>query len=176
VSDFRQAAKHHGGSLVEWQDWDIDGGGKPSIAAMVYGHRMLWVKRLLPEAAFLHVYFDPDDPDAGVRALKKRYGDELLVEMKYVRSPWMLKALGYRPDATLPAAVVSLRDGATPGKVEEVLGFCDEIGLQYQNSHTNVIEDNGLFPDVAPIVALKSEADPYDLLNRGRLRSASRRT
>jgi hypothetical protein len=71
---------------------------------------------------------------------------------------------------------VTLRDGATPGKVEEVLGFCDEIGLQYQNSHTNVIEDNGLFPDVAPIVALKSEADPYDLLNRGRLRSASRRT
>jgi hypothetical protein len=176
TSEFRRVAQRHGGSLVEWQTWDIDGGEKPSIAAMVYGHRMLWVKRLLPEAAFLHIYFDPDDPDAGVRALKKRYGDEVLVEMKYVRSPWMLKALGYRPDATLPAAVVSLRDGATPGKVEEVLGFCDEIGLQYQNSHTNVIEDNGLFPDVAPIVALKSEADPYDLLNRGRLRSALRRT
>ena len=46
------------------------------------------------------------------------------------------------------------------------------IGLRYQNSHTNVIEDNGLFRDVAPIVALKAEADPYDLLNRGRLRSA----
>jgi hypothetical protein len=176
LSDYRKVAQRHGGSLVEWQTWDIDGGGKPSIAAMVYGHRMLWVKRLLPEAAFLHIYFDPDDPDAGVHALKKRYGDEVLVEMKYVRSPWMLKALGYRPDATLPAAVVSLRDGATPGKVEEVLGFCDEVGLQYQNSHTNVIEDNGLFPDVAPIVALKSEADPYDLLNRGRLRSAVRRT
>jgi hypothetical protein len=173
---FRKAAQRHGGGLVEWQDWDIDGGGKPSIAAMVYGHRMLWVKRLLPAAAFLHVYFDPEDPDAGVRALKGRYGDELLVEMKYVRSPWMLRALGYRPDATLPAAVVSLRDGTTPGRVEEVLRFCDDIGLQYQNSHTNVIEDNGLFPDVAPIVRLKSEADPYDLLNRGRLRSALRRT
>lgn len=175
ASEFAAAAHRHGGTLVEWQTWEVDGGKKPSIAAMVYGHRMLWVKHVLPDAAFLHIYFDPDDPDAGVRALKGRYGDEVVVEMKYVRSPWMLEALGFRPDATLPAAVVSLRDGTVPGKVDEVFRFCDEIGLRYQNSHTNVIEDNGLFRDVASIVALKAEADPYDLLNRGRLRSAVRR-
>jgi len=176
ASAFAAVARRHGGKLVEWQAWELDGGAKPSIAAMVYGHRMLWVKRLLPEAAFLHIYFDPEDPDAGVRALKGRYGDELLVEMKYVRSPWMLGALGYQRGTTLPAAVVTLRDGATPGKVDAVLRFCDEVGLQYQNSHTNVIEDNGLFGDVTRIVQLKSEADPYDLLNRGRLRSARRKT
>ncbi|MGA2395090.1 MAG: FAD-binding oxidoreductase [Candidatus Lustribacter sp.] len=175
TAEFAAVARAHGGTLAEWQTWEIDGGAKPSIAAMVYGHRMLWVKKLFPEAAFLHIYFDPEDPAAGVRALKGRYGDEVLVEMKFVRSPWMLEALGYRPDATLPAAVVSLRDGSAPGKVDEVLRFCDEIGLRYQNSHTNVIEDNGLFRDVASIVRLKAEADPYDLLNRGRLRSATRR-
>jgi hypothetical protein len=175
ASEFAASAHSHGGTLVEWQTWEIDGGKKPSIAAMVYGHRMLWVKQVLPDAAFLHIYFDPEDPDAGVRALKGRYGDEVVVEMKFVRSPWMLEALGYRPDATLPAAVVSLRDGTVPGKVDEVFRFCDEIGLRYQNSHTNVIEDNGLFRDVASIVALKAQADPYDLLNRGRLRSAVRR-
>jgi FAD/FMN-containing dehydrogenase len=175
TADFASVARRHGGSLVEWQGWEVDGGEKPSIAAMVYGHRMLWVKKLFPEAAFLHVYFDPDDPAAGVRALKGRYGDEVLVEMKFVRSPWMLEALGYRPEGTLPAAVVSLRDGSAAGKVDEVLRFCDEIGLRYQNSHTNVIEDNGLFRDVASIVQLKADADPYDLLNRGRLRSATRR-
>lgn len=176
ASAFGNVAQRHGGALVEWQTWDVDAGGKPSIAAMVYGHRMLWVKRLFPEAAFLHIYFDPEDPDAGVKALKRRYGDEVLVEMKYVRSPWMLGALGYRRDATLPAAVVSLRDGAAPGKVDAVLRFCDDVGLRYQNSHTNVIEENGLFSDVTQIVRLKAEADPYDLLNRGRLRSATRRT
>jgi hypothetical protein len=175
TTEFANVARAHRGTLVEWQVWEVDGGKKPSIAAMVYGHRMLWVKRLFPEAAFLHVYFDPEDPDAGVRALKRKYGDDVLVEMKFVRSPWMLGALGYREDATLPAAVVSLRDGSAPGKVDEVLRYCDEIGLRYQNSHTNVIEDNGLFRDVASIVRLKAEADPYDLLNRGRLRSATRR-
>jgi hypothetical protein len=173
-SMFAAAARRHGGTFVSWQGWDVDAVDKPSIAAMVYGHRMLWVKRLFPEAAFIHAYFDPADPDAGVRALKDRYGAELLVEMKYVRSPYMLTALGYRADTTLPAAVVSLRDGA-PDKVAEILRTLDELGLKYQNSHTNVIEENGLFPDVAPLVRLKEEADPYDLLNRGRLRSARRR-
>lgn len=172
---FVSAARRHGGALVVWQGWDVDGRGKPSIAAMVYGHRMLWVKRLLPDAAFVHVYFDPADPGAGVRALKERFGAGVLVEMKFVRSPWMLEALGYRRDATLPAAVVSLRNGSAPGAVDAVLRACDEIGLKYQNSHTNVIEDNGLFRDVEPLVELKAEADPYDLLNRGRLRSARRR-
>ena len=38
--------------------------GKPSMAQWSYGHRMLWVKRLFPEAAFMPPYFDPDDPDA----------------------------------------------------------------------------------------------------------------
>ncbi len=172
---FSAAAKRNGGTLAIWQGWDVEATSKPSIAAMVYGHRMLWVKRLFPEAAFIHVYFDPDDPDAGVNALKARYGTEVLVEMKFVRSPWMLGALGYRRDATLPAAVVSLRNGSAPGVVDAVLRTCEEIGLKYQNSHTNVIEDNGLFPDVEPLVRLKAEADPYDLLNRGRLRSARRR-
>lgn len=175
VTEVGTLATAHGGTLVEWQPWTIgeaQRGQKPSIATMVYGHRMLWVKRLLPEAAFIHVYFDPGDPEAGARLLKERYGDEVLLEMKFIRSPWMLRVLGHDPTGTLPAAVVAVRDGTTPGKVDEVLAFCDRAGLRYQNSHTNVIEDNGLFPDIEPIRALKAEADPHNLLARGRLRTA----
>ncbi len=164
----------HGGTLVEWQAWKIDPGGKPSIAQMVYGHRMLWVKRCLPQAAFCHIYYDPVDPEATLKLLKERFGNDLLVEMKFIRSKWMLRALGMSGDS-LPAALCVLRNGSEPGKVDEVLRFCDANNIKYQNSHTNVIEDNGLFSDIAPIVKMKSELDPHDLLNRGRLRSAMRR-
>lgn len=175
LASLRQVAGAHRGTIVEWQPWRLEGSERPSIAAMVYGHRMLWVKRLLPDAAFVHVYFDPDDPEHGVRLLKRRYGDDILIEMKFVRSPWMLRSLGYAADATLPAAVVAIRGGTAPGAIDRVLRYCDEVGLRYQNSHTNVIEDNGLFPDIGPIRALKAEADPHNLLNRGRLRSAETR-
>ena len=164
----------HGGTLVQWQQWKVDPGGKPSIAQMVYGHRMLWVKHYLPQAAFCHIYFDPVNPEATVNLLKERFGNALLVEMKFIRSKWMLHALGMDGDS-LPAALCVLCDGSKPGKVEEVLQFCDANNIKYQNSHSNVIEDNGLFSDLAPIVKLKSELDPHDLLGRGRLRSAVRR-
>jgi FAD/FMN-containing dehydrogenase len=163
----------HGGRLVEWQLWRPDPGRKPSIAQMVFGHRMLWVKQYLPKAAFCHLYYDPNDPDATVNLLKDRFGDQLLVETKYVRSPWMLRTLGMS-GASLPTPLCVVRDGAAEhGHLDDVLDFCDKNNIRYQNSHTNVIEDSGLFPDVEPIVRMKSQFDPYNLLNRGRLRSAT---
>jgi hypothetical protein len=129
----------------------------------------------MPKAAFCHLYYDPNDPGATVKLLKDRFDDQLLLETKYVRSPWMLRALGLS-GPSLPAALCVVRDGDPEhGKLDEVLDFCDENNIRYQNSHTNVIEDSGLFPDVAPIVAMKSEFDPYNLLGRGRLRSATAR-
>jgi hypothetical protein len=174
TADVRKLVAAHGGQLVEWQVWKVESGRKPSIGQMVYGHRMLWVKQYLPNAAFCHLYYDPRDPAATVKLLKDRFGDELLVEMKFVRSRWMLRALGLSGDS-LPAALCVVRNGSEPGKVGEVLGFCDDNNIKYQNSHTNVIEDNGLFSDVGPIVKMKSELDPFNLLNRGRLRSATTR-
>jgi hypothetical protein len=94
--------------------------------------------------------------------------------MKFIRSKWMLRALGMSGES-LPAALCVVRNGSEPGKVDEVLRFCDANNIKYQNSHTNVTEDNGLFSDIAPIVKMKSELDPHDLLSRGRLRSAMRR-
>jgi FAD binding domain len=171
TTEIRKLVRTHGGELIEWQVWKVDPGGRPSIAQMVYGHRMLWVKRYLPQAAFCHIYYDPKDPDSTVKLLKARFGEELLVEMKFIRSKWMLHALGLRGDS-LPAALCVVRNGAEPGKVAEVLDFCDTNNIKYQNSHTNVIEDNGLFSDIGPIVKMKSELDPHNLLSRGRLRSA----
>ena len=174
TTKIRSLVAAHGGELVEWQEWKVDPSGKPSIAQMVYGHRMLWVKRYLPQAAFCHIYYDPAEPEVTVKLLKERFGDDLLVEMKFIRSKWMLRALGMSGDS-LPAALCVVRNGSEPGKVDEVLRFCDANNIKYQNSHTNVIEDNGLFSDIAPIVKMKSELDPHDLLSRGRLRSAMRR-
>lgn len=175
LADIRSVAEALSGRFVEWQRWELKGGERPSIAAMVYGHRLLWIKQLLPEAAFLHVYFDPDDPDGGARLLKDRFGDEVLLETKFIRSKWLLGSLGYAPEGTLPASVITIVDGDRPGKVAEVMTYCDEAGIQYQNPHTGVVEDNGLFRDVSRIVELKSRTDPYNLVNTGKLRSARTR-
>lgn len=176
LADVRALAAAHDGTIAEWQPWRLGRNERPSIAAMVYGHRMLWVMRAFRDAAFAHLYFDPLDPLRDVALLKERFGEQLLVEMKYIRSPWMLRALGSDPDeapAGLPASVVVVRGARErEDRVGELLRFCDAHAIRYQNSHTNVIEDNGLFADVAPIVRAKVQLDPHGLLNPGRLRSA----
>jgi FAD/FMN-containing dehydrogenase len=169
---FATLAKRHGGEIVKWQPWGRLPPERPPVSAMVYGHRMLWVKQFLPAAAFAHIYFDPNDPLAGQQALKKKFDGQLLMETKFIRSPWMLRALGLdRLGPSLAASVVTVLDGSG-AKVRAVLDHCDELGLRYQDSHSNVVEDNGLFAGVGPIVAHKARVDPYNLVNRGRLRSA----
>jgi len=166
-----QLARRHGGQLESWQPWSLDTQAKPSIAALVYGHRMYWVKRLLPDASFLHVYLDPGDPDRDLAMLKQRFGDDILIENKFIRSQWMLQALGFDGADTLPAAVIAVRQGAGDA-FRALLDFCDQSGIVYQNPHVHTIEENGLFGDVGPIVALKARTDPFNLVHRGRLASA----
>lgn len=165
-------ATTHGGELVEWQSWSPTGGEKPSIALLVYGHRMLWVKRMFPDVAFIHIYPIISEPDRSLAQLKQRFGDRVLLESKFIRSPWLLRAMNAPDAATLPAAVMAVRDGSRPDQLSDVLKFCDEIGIQYQNPHVHTIEENGLFKSVRQIVELKSESDPYNLIHRGRLSSA----
>jgi|FEC22Drversion2_1045045.scaffolds.fasta_scaffold01399_5 FAD/FMN-containing dehydrogenase len=169
-------ARLHKGELLRWQPWGKTPPTRPPVGGLVYGHRMLWVKQFLPSAAFAHIYFDPRDPLAGQRALKRKFGDELLMETKFIRSPWMLRALGLdKLGRSLAASVVTIVNGSAE-RVRDVLDHCDALGLKYQDSHSNVVEDNGLFDDVTTIVDHKAKVDPYNLVNRGRLRSAKERT
>lgn len=82
------------------------------------------------------------------------------METKFIRSKWMAKALGFGESApAIAASVVTIVDGNSD-TVHALLAACDELGLKYQSSHSNVVEDNGLFPDVTAIVEHKSRSIP----------------
>ena len=166
---FAALAARHGGVYVPWQRWGE--GARPSLAAMVYGHRMLWVKKRFSSAAFLHVYFDAAHPEADIARLKQHFGDGVLLEVKYIRSARLAWVFGQPGAPTLPAAVVTVVDGGRPGAVAEVLAFCDANGIRYQNPHASHLEDSGMFPDIAEVLACKAGIDPLGLCNPRKLRS-----
>ena len=86
--------------------------------------------------------------------------------MKFVRSPWMLAALGYPPDGTLPAAVVSLRDGrAGQGGRGSSLLRLDRPAIS-EFAHQRDRRQRAL-PRRRSDRGLKAEADPYDLSTAG---------
>ena len=77
-----------------------------------------------------------------------------------------------RPRPTLlPAPTLTLVPG-TKAFIEAVMAFCDAIGVTYQNPHTFVLEESGIFgPTFGRIVEFKRGTDPRGLLNPGKIGS-----
>jgi FAD/FMN-containing dehydrogenase len=163
---YERLAQEHGGT---WHVWKPPGDTRRlSLTFMVYGHRMLWNKRLAPDAAFLHAYFAPGEELGQLTQLRERFGDRVWRELKYMNSPYLRSLRGLARDGLLPAGVLALVPGDR-AFVDAVMAYSDTIGVTYLNPHTFVLEESGLFADFAPIVAFKRQTDPKGLLNPGKI-------
>ena len=167
VSVVRNLAESFGGTFHTWK---VTGeGGRFPLGYLSYGHRMLWIKKVAPASSFLNCYGHPDTVFEQFAALKSEFGDDVLLELKYNRSPWLRRLRGLPDgDGLLPAPLLTLVPGDR-AFVERVMAFCDTIGVTYQNPHTFAIEESGVFPDVERIVRFAREVDPKGLLNPGKL-------
>ena len=154
-----------GGRVIPWHGLGAD--RRPTLAYMVYGHRMLWVKKLFASAAFLHCYLSETRPVDQLLAIKARFGDHSLVELKYIRSRWLRERWGQSGDGVIFAPLVGMVNGRDD--LEELLAFCDDIGVAYQNPHTFFLDEQGLFADPRLLHRFKQEVDPKGLLNPGKL-------
>lgn len=170
--DYLGLAADFGGTVVPWRGRGAD--RRPTLAYMVYGHRMLWVKKIAPDGAFLHCYLDPDSPLQQLDELKNKFGDEILIELKFLRSKWLRERFGHQGDGVLPAPLVCVVEGER--RLAEVMEFCDRIGIRYQNPHMFFLDQKGLLRDPAVLLDFKAETDPKGLLNPGKLSKVEART
>ena len=161
-----------GGDIVPWRGRGAD--CRPTLAYMVYGHRMLWVKKIAPGGAFLHCYLDPDSPLEQLDELKNQFGDEILVELKFLRSRWLRERFDHQGDGVLPAPLVCVVEGER--RLTEVMEFCDQIGIRYQNPHMFFLDQKGLLRDPTVLLDFKAKTDPKGLLNPGKLSKVEVRT
>lgn len=158
-------AAARGGRVIPWQG--LGASRRPTLAYMVYGHRMLWVKKLFASAAFLHCYLSESRPVDQLLAIKARFGEDCLVEMKYIRSRWLRERWGQSGDGVIYAPLVGMGNGRED--LDDLLAFCDDIGVAYQNPHTFFLDEQGLFADPGLLHRFKRQVDPKGLLNPGKL-------
>ena len=165
-------AAARGGRVIPWNG--LGASRRPTLAYMVYGHRMLWVKKLFASAAFLHCYLPEARPVDQLLAIKARFGDHCLVELKYIRSRWLRERWGQSGDGVIFAPLVGMVSGRDD--LDDLLAFCDDIGVAYQNPHTFFLDEQGLFADPGLLHRFKREVDPKGLLNPGKLSGDPART
>ena len=161
-------AAMRGGRIIPWHG--LGASRRPTLAYMVYGHRMLWVKKLFASAAFLHCYLSESRSVDQLLAIKARFGERCLVELKYIRSRWLRERWGQSGDGVIFAPLVGMVNGRDD--LDDLLAFCDDIGVAYQNPHTFFLDEQGLFADPGLLHRFKREVDPKGLLNPGKLSEA----
>jgi FAD/FMN-containing dehydrogenase len=153
VARVQKRAARFGGALAAWP-------AKPAITEFPFAHTVLWTKKHDPNSTWLQTRFTYDRHVAleQVHQLQARFAGRFVNHIEFVRTPDGLNPSG------LPALFTS-----EPREIDEMISFCEEIGVHVANPHSYVVKEGGMVKDIASIVAFKRQTDPYGLLNPGKL-------
>jgi hypothetical protein len=139
----------------------------PYITEFTWNHTTLWALKSVPTITYLQCGF-------GVRGFKEKF-------LKlHERFPGEIE---FHLEFTLNNAKMSIEEpgvqvGGIPlvhfkseERLQEIIDYCHEIGVQVANPHTYKLEEGGAHPDIEEKRALKEEADPKALLNPGKMKT-----
>jgi FAD/FMN-containing dehydrogenase len=153
VDGVAERARRYGGVLAQWPP-------KPAITEFPFAHTVLWTKKFDPTSTWLQTRFANDRLVAleQVHRLQARFGRRVLNHIEFIRTPDGLNPSG------LPALFLA--------EIDDVISFCEEIGVHVANPHSYVVKEGGMVKDIPAVVAFKRTTDPFGLLNPGKLEGA----
>jgi FAD/FMN-containing dehydrogenase len=154
---FTALAEGLGGHVIPWPD------GAKDVTQFVYSHSILWSRRAFVGSSWLqcdYASLDAADLQRQVAAIQARYDGVFLQHLEIITGPGGVRAVGV-------PALVGLPDHEEA--LEELIGFCRDLGIIVLNPHSYVVEEGGFVGDTSRMLALKAEADPFGLLNPGKL-------
>jgi len=153
VTSVQERVAQFDGTIAAWP-------AKPAITEFPFAHTVLWTKKFDPSSTWLQTRFKNDRQQAldQMHQLQARFPGKFVNHIEFVRLPEGLNPSG------LPAVFTS-----DPREIDEMISFCEEIGVHVANPHSYVVKEGGMVKDIASIVAFKHETDPFGLLNPGKL-------
>ncbi|RZS52097.1 FAD-binding oxidoreductase [Sphaerotilus mobilis] len=156
----QELAAAHGG-VIRWRQSAAEVvASKRTLVETTWNHTTLHALKVDKAITYIQSGFPAGGHLDQVRALRRHFGDELLVHLEFIRNrdglPTCsgLQMLRYRDDAQLDAVMQVHRDH----------------GVGIANPHVWRVEDGKQGAINAEIVATKARFDPQGLLNPGKLR------
>ena len=138
----------------------------PFITDYTWNHTTLWAIKADSSITYLQCGFG-EDFAGNLRKLKERFGDEFLMHLEMTLGN--SKFPSDKPGVSVGG--IPLIRYSTEERLNEIIDYCESIGVSVANPHTCVLEDGGRHEDIAEKHALKGEADPAALLNPGKMRT-----
>lgn len=135
-----------------------DAKGLPPAYELGWNHTTLRALRVDPAITYLQVLYPFPDQVELVEAIHRRFGEELVAHLEFVRFDGKITCFG------LP-----LLRFTTEERLDEIIAIHEEMGAPIFNPHRYTLEEGGMKQTDETQLAFKREADPQGLLNPGKM-------
>ena len=135
-------------------------GAMPPLYEYTWNHTTLHALKVEPDITYLQVRFPERGELALADALEQAFGDELLLHLEFQRRFGRVFVSG------LP-----LLRYRSPARLDDVIRDIEAMGGAVSNPHTYVLDNAGWKRTDAPQPEFKAIADPYGLMNPGKLKT-----
>lgn len=164
MQGFEDLVRAHGGTIV----YDVDAQGvedDPSSALPLYeytwNHTTLHAMKVDKSYTYLQCFFPPENTAALVAHMIETFGDEVPMHLEMIRF-----------GGQVTTCALQLVKFTTEDRLNEIIAYHERHGVQVANPHVWTLEDGSPQKTAArDQLSFKAEADPYGLLNPGKMRS-----
>lgn len=131
-----------------------------TLSDYTWNHTTLWALKADDNMTYLQASFDLDQYMDQVEQIQAKYKDEF-----YQHFDWM------RMDGKVVPQSIPLIRFKSKEQLNDIISFCESIGLKMFDPHTFLLEEGGWEAHVESLLNAKKRNDPKELLNPGKVRS-----
>lgn len=138
----------------------------PLLSDFTWNHTTLWAIRADAGYTYLQCGFDPVRVREQFAELKRRFGDDFLFHIEFMKAG---------SGAIIPGSIPVVRF-TSEDRLNEMIDACREIGVSVANPHVNTVEGGGRYRQDNVQLLAKQELDAKGLLNPGKMATFVRKT
>ncbi len=138
----------------------------PMLSDYTWNHTTLWALKTDPKWTYVQSGFG-DNFSEQFKLLHAKFPDEILFHLEFTRGN---SKMGL--DNVIACGGIPLIYFKSEARLKEIIDYCTEIGVFTANPHTCFVEEGGRDMGYDVQLSLKAEADPYSLLNPGKMKCA----
>jgi len=131
----------------------------PLLSDYTWNHTTLWAIRADDSYTYLQCAFDPGRARKQFAELKRRFGDDFLFHIEFMKNG---------NDVMIPGSIPVVRF-TTEARLNEMIDACREIGVGVANPHVNHVEGGGRYREDNVQLLAKQQLDAKGLLNPGKM-------